>query len=363
MITILHQNVRSLIGKSRFENICHHLSMIPEDLSIIVFTETWLKEELIGFFNIDGYNKEFYCRPHERGGGILMFIKNEIDYTRRFDLTMPEEAAESITITIRLENNTNVFLGAIHRPPQLKRHNFALATETLLEKTQNLANTILIGDMNINALSSEEFSVINDVLEALSMKNIIDVPTRPSSQTCLDHVYLKGDISYRILTDIESDHQGIIITIPQHMQTNPPSKHGIKLDLTKFELCVKKTDWNDILKQNDVDNCYNSIISALLKCQHEASSTRLTTKVTSNPKEKNPLDFLTESIIHELKLKKNIYRKWQRAKLRHLLGLAKRCHKAIRRPEENSAKPLREPHLKTKKKNHLVKSKKRNGTK
>ena len=76
---ILHQNIRGLFGKKDLlENF-----MIENNVKVIELSETLLNSQIpSSFVKLDGYNFERRDRGSP-GGGIGMYIKNDIEYIRR----------------------------------------------------------------------------------------------------------------------------------------------------------------------------------------------------------------------------------------------------------------------------------------
>lgn len=49
-----------------------------KNIDVIILTESWLKEENAVFYNLHGYTAYHICRKDRRGGGVSMFIKDNI---------------------------------------------------------------------------------------------------------------------------------------------------------------------------------------------------------------------------------------------------------------------------------------------
>ena len=76
--SFLHANIRSAPRNlSKFES---YISNIDHCWSVIGLSETWVKDYNKDFQNINGYKCEHVFRPDRSGGGVSIFIKNELDY-------------------------------------------------------------------------------------------------------------------------------------------------------------------------------------------------------------------------------------------------------------------------------------------
>ena len=50
---------------------------------IIGLVESWLKDKPLNYFNLSGYNLECQNRIKKRGGGVCLYIKDDIKYKLR----------------------------------------------------------------------------------------------------------------------------------------------------------------------------------------------------------------------------------------------------------------------------------------
>ena len=64
---------------NNFENLTIFLSTLDVQFSLLGITETWLKESDC-FYNIDHYSFLANGREAKRGGGVAIYIRNDIDF-------------------------------------------------------------------------------------------------------------------------------------------------------------------------------------------------------------------------------------------------------------------------------------------
>ena len=61
---------------------------------VALLSETWLRDhkELFDYVSIDGYVTKFCHRLVTKGGGVVAYIKEKVDFRRRFDIekTQPD---------------------------------------------------------------------------------------------------------------------------------------------------------------------------------------------------------------------------------------------------------------------------------
>ena len=135
-----------------------------EDLNILAINETKLdnetSNEIISIDNFDLRRKD----RNRHGGGVTIYIRDDIKYLQRYDL--PNHTLELICIEIRPFYSGPFNIVAWHRPP-------SDPIDTLLNQLENILGfldnegkeTILLGDTNCN------FLFYQDQTENLSYPN------------------------------------------------------------------------------------------------------------------------------------------------------------------------------------------------
>ena len=155
-----------------------------------------------------------------------MYIKSNINYEIRTDLTKVTSALESIAVDIKMNNQTYTILN-IYRPPkneQLFHTSFINEIECLLRAIKQTKNTsYLMGDCNYDLIDLENNAICNfkDIMLSFSYRSLINKPTRiqerhnintdtiRTSATCLDQIWTTNEntnITGAIITYSMSDH-------------------------------------------------------------------------------------------------------------------------------------------------------------
>ena len=123
-IQIAHQNVRGLFSKR--DDVADFINQ--NNVNIFGVTETLLTTTLLSsFVFVDGYNFERRDRVG-KGGGTAVYIKENIDYTRREDLE--NDTVEGIWLEIFVKHSKPFIVGIIYRPPTNSKHNSKNFDET-----------------------------------------------------------------------------------------------------------------------------------------------------------------------------------------------------------------------------------------
>lgn len=146
-IKIAHSNVNSL--RHKVDYITSELS----DYDIICISESKLNDSISdSSISIDGYRQPLRKdRPTNNGGGLVIYIKNNIHYKRRSDLELPN--IETIWVEINALNR-KFLLGLFYRPPN-SSVDFWFSLENILENAvdHNL-DLIILGDFNYDIIKN-----------------------------------------------------------------------------------------------------------------------------------------------------------------------------------------------------------------
>ena len=87
------------------------------------FTETWLNDSKASFYSMNGYDHLYHHRKDRPGGGVSLYVKNDIKYILREDLSIDiantNSHCESIFIEVvnALCFSGHTVIGCVYRPP------------------------------------------------------------------------------------------------------------------------------------------------------------------------------------------------------------------------------------------------------
>jgi len=120
---------------------------------VAVITESWLKiRHPDNMFNIPGYNIFRRDHPKRRGGGIVIYIRDDIKAFVCNELSTSDTRIELLWIRFIFQNRPIVF-GALYHPPKPVYQPCELTDEPDCVFTNILANSdnslvLLAGDFN-----------------------------------------------------------------------------------------------------------------------------------------------------------------------------------------------------------------------
>lgn len=176
-LNVLHLNICSPMSK------CDQLMEMILWLEIKVFidfvclNETWLNHAKECICKIPGVSLECLNRQDRSAGGVVIMIRNNINYTRWKDLDFCDNNMECLFIEVEGKHKHNVILGSICRFPGTNECDFLSKYKTIVEKLkvehkeiilsmdQNLDylkanyhhNTMKFLDMNLSNLNSQPY--------------------------------------------------------------------------------------------------------------------------------------------------------------------------------------------------------------
>ena len=192
-VSILHVNARSL--RHNFDDLLMMISTLDFKFTAIAITETWFNScTPLELFNIPGYKFNYSNRTDKIGGGVALYVDENVNYIVRSDLKLSSAESESLFIEIREIKRKPVTIGCVYRAPNTDITNFIESLEVCF-KDVNLCNDMyLVGDFNINLLNADTHCKTDDFLNVLFSNNMYPLITKPTrisstSATLIDNIF------------------------------------------------------------------------------------------------------------------------------------------------------------------------------
>ena len=225
-------NIRSL--NQNLTKLTDFLKTLNLDLSIIGISETWLdgKNQNCDYVGIEGYNFVHESRTDRSGGGVGLFVNNNINFKLRPDLsTFDSQIMESLFTEIIRPKLSNIIIWNIYRPPNSNMQMFIDKMNTIMSKVTNeQKECLLLGDFNIDLLRYNQHNITNDFLDTMFSHSFLPTINRPAritshTATSIDNIFsnclAQNDhtASGILFADI-SDHLPVFTLILQQNQTD-----------------------------------------------------------------------------------------------------------------------------------------------
>ena len=271
-------NVRGLLGK--IDEIKLILTECKFDIMGVceTFMDCNISDKEI---SVQGYS--FVKKNRTRhGGGVLLYVKHDIDYNELTGLTGGD--VESVWIKVR-HRNESLALGVMYRPPASKNNYF----NNILDQLDNVFSLnekiVLIGDLNFNYKFDETLSCnpLHQIEILYNMRQLITVPTRVTlnTSTLIDVIFSNDYQSHGetgVYETAVSDHY-LIYTVyckinatklGTHKVTKFRNYNKFSAAVFKKELlandCVTDVDWHAHMLPGKWQAFKNAFIAASDKC-------------------------------------------------------------------------------------------------
>ena len=179
-------------------NYKHDVCNCPINAQIILLIANHVQEFCNSFdyhrYNIPTHSVVTESRKNKAGGGVGIFIANNIDFVKREELsTYKEGIFESICIEIQFSNK-RILIGVIYRPPGNKIKEFEETFEEfLLGINREKKQCYLMGDFNIDALKVGQNNLSDNFMNQLLSSSFYPLITKPTritqnSATLIDNI-------------------------------------------------------------------------------------------------------------------------------------------------------------------------------
>jgi len=348
---VFHSNIQGLLS-----NKCELLSTLNAlnfTFPIICLSETWLTVNNKDSVDLPGYNHEGRVRLKKSRGGVSIFIRDQLSYKVRSDLSHMDDEIESIFIEIErsvVGAGQNVIIGCVYRPPKASANAFNDSLKGTLESISREKKHVFIsGDFNFNLLNAEKHLPISTFVETLFSHSLFPSITKPTritevSATLIDNIFfnpiLNQPMSAGILTNIISDHCPVFIITPFYLKDPSHEVYVTKRSFNernqeKFRTSLAMHDWGISLSETESQLAFSNFYLQYKKCFDQCFPLRKIKIGYSNR-----LPWLTVALKAAIKRKNSLYCIFLRSKrtadrkkyndykrtLRSLLRRAERNH-------------------------------------
>lgn len=314
-IKICHMNIRSL--RKNIDEFTVFLQSLNAEVDIIVLTEAFIHDNLPNY-HIPNFLNVSAQGQLTRNEGVIVYYKKEWNVT-----VIPHNLRDCTAIFLNLENNNvSIPLLGIYRTPSI--HN----TETFIQSLeQTLSNTthmkpVILGDLNINIANNSDLRVENylNTLASFGYINVINKPTRvtATTSTCIDHIFvpeeiinLAMDIKGVILETAITDHftQFLVLSNKHPEGNNTNTEKSIprnKINYTKLNKLLGEESWDDVLKNDNVNESYDIF---LLKYTNLIEECSITTNQISSSRNKKLKPWMNQNLINAIRYRDKLLSK------------------------------------------------------
>lgn len=194
--SVVHLNIRSL-GRN-INEFQAYLSTINFNFSFIGLTETWLSTSNANLYDLKGYKHVYKCREEKKGGGVSLFVINDMDIKVREDLSVIDSHIEALFVEVSRDINCldkSFIIGVVYRPPNTDINSFNNSMSLILQNVNTRSDKVYImGDFNVNLLDTKQHLPSEEFLEnfySFGLFPLINKPTRITydTATLIDNIF------------------------------------------------------------------------------------------------------------------------------------------------------------------------------
>ena len=207
-LIIAHLNINS--SRNIFEFL---VEFIGSKVDILMISETKIDESFpLGQFKVNGFNAPFRLDRNINGGGIMLFVREDIPAKLIASETPP---VEGLYVEVKLRKQ-KWLISCSYNPNKsmICQHMEALAKNMDLYSS-TYENFIFLGDFN----AGMEHSALKDFCNLYSLTSLINRPTcwkNPSKPTCIDLILTNRPTFFQNTNVIEtglSDFHKMVVSI------------------------------------------------------------------------------------------------------------------------------------------------------
>ena len=152
--------------------------LLCQNFDVLSFTENWLND-LYSSDDILFPSFQFPERKDrigDRHGGVIVYVKNNVVYKRRYDLQL--NRLENIWVEIKLSSSRNVLYGVFYRPPNADSvYNSLIEDSISLAVDTGIPDIIIMGDFNWISLQNQSNRKIESMCNQFNFVQCIEEPT------------------------------------------------------------------------------------------------------------------------------------------------------------------------------------------
>jgi len=261
-------NARSIVNKRNELNI-----MVEDtDPHIIGITESWANKDILDAeLGLNGYAMFRKDRIGRRGGGVILYIKEEI---QAYELKLDKEAdcEEAVWCNI-VTGKSTLTVGLVYRSPNISKEDNEKIHTAIKEVSKR--DCIIMGDFNhghiqwktLQSTGHEDHNFLlltqdsflsQHVLEPTRGENVLDI-VLSSQQEFVDNVRTREPLGC-------SDHNQVLFTINVKSERNSKIHYrrnfhkGQYKDMRNY---LAKIDWDNTLENKSVTDCWHILKTEL----------------------------------------------------------------------------------------------------
>ena len=317
LITAMHMNIRGLSGK--LDQLTDLLTQLKREgiyVSIVLLCETFLNSINESTCQIPGYSFINRNRTSGKGGGVAIYVSNDLSYVMKPDLMVNIEGEfESIVIEMNF-GRRKIIAAEIYRVPNTNEQLSVDRFDQFLNGIRNKRDVIVGTDQNFDLLKCDTNSHTNELLNTFNshgFNTTITQPTRITHSTAslIDQLYVRSTLNNTskagiMITDI-SDHFPILCTTPINIHKHTTRNLSLSRRIgpnqaAKITSDLEQQNWN-ILHFGSTHDAFKLFHQRLLAVLDQHAPLQY-----SRNRKHNDLPWITNGLHKSIRRKNKLYR-------------------------------------------------------
>ena len=183
--SVLHLNIRSI--NQNFSELTDLLISLDHRFHAIGITETWLNDYNHSV-SIENYEFIHSYRKNRSGGGVGLYLENNLDYKIRSNLKfVNSKLTDSLFVEVTVPKGKNIIIGVVYRAPRADLAEFVKDFNEVIDKiTKENKICYVMGDFNVNLMNYQTNNLTGEFLDIMYSNLLcpmINRPTRITSHT------------------------------------------------------------------------------------------------------------------------------------------------------------------------------------
>ena len=211
-LALAHININSI--RNKFDIL---VQQITNNVDVLMISETKFDNSFTeGQFLIPGYSSSYRFDRNCRGGGIILYVREDIPSKL---LSIENQPIESFYIEINLRKKKWLLCGTYNPHRNNIGNHLDSLSKILALYSSAYDNYIVIGDFNIEADSKE----MSSFCDTFDLTSLIKEPTcykNPNNPSCIDLILTNKPLSFQNSCVVEtglSDFHRLILTVTKIM--------------------------------------------------------------------------------------------------------------------------------------------------
>ena len=252
---------------------------------VICLQEIWQIKDPSLFPLSNFQTLELNTRTNARGGGVGIFVKNNIVYNVLNQYSVfRDRIFESLFIEITDDKNQKIVIGSVYRPgtkcPGLNfTEQFAQFSDILSNILSELGSkydkVYIFGDFNLDLLKINENKFISEYVDNLFSFGFLQIVTKPTrisvnSATLIDHILtnsLNESFESFLLCWQISDHLPLVhnLTFKKSKLVHPKikSRNFSSVNIERFKKSLSNFKWDHVIAETCPQAAYTNFSNTL----------------------------------------------------------------------------------------------------